>query len=163
MASKSVLGSLVQTARIACTQGSADAFATARLETGISTASRYGWLLDRVDFVVAGLNAYVATADADFTAQIVQGAVPTGTVAFTSPDLIAYCSVSTAGIAAAVAPVAFSNIYRWDAPENYVVVDPSLHITLDSSNQGTLTCTAIIHYYPVELSELDILRMIALR
>lgn len=163
MASRSILGSLVQVARVQVTQGGADAFATTRLETGISTASRYGWLIDRVEFTTSGVYSYVATNDSFFRAQIVQGATPTASLNPTDVDFVCEHFESIAGIAAAVAPVVIPDQRIWMAPENYVIVDPSIHLTIDSTNVGTLTVDALIFYYPVELAELDLLRMIALR
>jgi hypothetical protein len=165
MAGKSVLGSLVQMASITVTQGSADAFATAELQTGISTASRYGWLIDRVEFQIqAGVTAFPVTADGDYEIQLVQGSVPTALLAFTDANLVANNKRGFVGTAAAAVAYTFDLKDMWMAPENLVIVDPSVHIAIDSANSGVALVGSLrIYYYPVELSELDILRMIALR
>lgn len=163
--SSSVLGALVQTATLAVTQGSADAFATVELATGISTAAKFAWLIERVEFAVsAGIVAAPQTADCDLIIQIAQGVVPAALKTPDDDDLICEWRSLMPGIASAVNAYLLPGGYTWWAPENFVVVDPALHLIVDSSATAVAnTGYARIFYYPVELSELDILRMIALR
>lgn len=161
----SVLGALVQVANLAVTQGGNDAFATVELATGISTAAKFAWLIERIEFAVsAGIVAVPQTADADLIVQIVQGTVPASLLTPDDDNLICEWRNIFPGIAAAVNQYFFPGQYTWFAPENFVVVDPSIHLSVDSTLTGVAnTGYARVYYYPVELSELDILRMIALR
>lgn len=165
MASKSVLGALVQVATLQVTQSAADAFVSGQLSTGISTASRYGWLLDRVVLDIS-TNAVAApqTSDVDITMQLYQGPAVTSVLAFDIDDLVCMYRVVVPGIAAAVNAYTLPVQSTWDAPENFVLVDPLLNLLIDSTSTGvSLVGTARVFYYPVELSEMDILRLIAQR
>lgn len=163
--SGSDLGSIVQLATINVVQGSADAFATTELQTGISTAARYGWMIERVEFAVsAGFVAAPQTADVDLIMQIVQGQTPVALLPPDDMDLVCEWRNLIPGIAAAVDAYLFPGGFTWWAPENLVIVDPTLYLSIDSSASAVAnTGYARIYYYPVELSELDILRMLAQR
>ena len=161
----SVLDSLVQSAVVSVLQGSADAFATSQLATGISTAARYGWMIQSIDFAwSAGIVATPQTADADAIIQITQGSTKAALVSPVDVDLVAEWRQCFPGIAAAVNAYQLPIQFRWQAPENLVIVDPVLNLLVDSTLTGVAnTGYAKIWYYPVPISELDILRMIALR
>lgn len=161
----SILDSVVQSAVVSVTQGSADAFATAQLATGISTASKYGWMIQAIDFSwSAGIVATPQTADADAIIQITQGSTKAALVSPVDVDLIAEWRQCFPGIAAAVNAYVMQLSMRWNAPENFVVVDPVLNLLVDSTATAVAnTGYAKIWYYPVAINELDILRMIALR
>lgn len=162
---RSILGSLPQYVSASVTQGSADAFATTRIETGISTAAQYAWMLDRVEFYLNPVAfAGTAGADSDIQIQLAQGAVPTAVLTPTDPNLICRSSFS---IVAQGTPAALQMIpgeFTWTAPENFVIVDPSIHLLVDSS---ATTLSNVVYtriwYWPVQVSEMDLLRMIALR
>jgi len=161
----SILDSVVQSAVVSVLQGSADAFATAQLATGISTASKYGWMIQRIDFAwSAGIVATPQTADADAIIQICQGSAKAALVTPVDVDLVAEWRQAMPGIAAAVNAYALPLQFQWNAPENLVIVDPVLNLLVDSTSTGVAnTGYAKIWYYPVAINELDILRMIALR
>ena len=163
---RSALGSLPQFVTAAVTQGSADAFATTRIETGISTAARYAWMIDRVEFFydLATMAAAIAGANSG-EVQIVQGAVPTALVSPTSADFVC-CSrfVNRSDGTEANFQTILPLRDEWVAPENFVVVDAAIHLSIDSTATGqSLTHVIRLWYWPVELSEMDILRMLALR
>lgn len=156
---------IVQLAQLALTQGSADAFVTGQIATGISTGARFGWLIDRVEFVVGvGIAAAPQTADCEFSAQLGQGAAPAALYSSVSTDLICERRVALPGIAAAVNAYAIELAWSWKAPDNYVVVDPLLNVAFDSTATAVANTLATrVYYYPIAITELDILRLIALR
>ena len=162
---RSVLGSLPQYATAIATQASADAFATTRIETGISTASKYAWMLDRIEFFyrVADVTTWIAGA-CSIEAQVAQGATPAALVTPDSSDFICCDRIYNRSDGTEANFQTLQLRSDWTAPENFVVVDPSLNFSIDSTATGAsnvVTCR--IWYWPVELSEMDILRMLALR
>ena len=162
---RSALGSLPQFVVASATQGSADAFVTTRIETGISTAARYAWMIDRVEFFLAlgSIDAW-ANADSSFEAQITQGSAPAAIVAATSTDFICCRRLYKAADGTPASAQFVAPDLTWSAPENLVVVDPSLNLNVDSTATAVANVVvARIWYWPVELSEMDILRMLALR
>ena len=161
----SIIDSVVQTAVASVLQGSADAFATAQIATGISTAAKYGWMIQRVEFSVSsGIVATPQTADADCIIQLSQGATKAAVLTPVDVDLIAEWRFCLPGIAAAVNAYYLPLSYRWEAPENTVIVDPTLNLLFDTTLTGVANTGYVkIFYYPVAINELDILRMIALR
>lgn len=165
MSRGSILDKLVQQARILATQGSADAFVTAQLSTGISTAARYGWMIHQVDFTLAvAVAAAPQTSDCDVVMQLTQGEEAAALQASSAAAVIAERRIAIPGIAAAVNAYALDLVFSWKAPPNYVIVDPTVNLAVDSSNTSVAnSVTAVIHYFPVQLDELDILRLIALR
>jgi len=165
MARSSILNKLIQQARILATQGSADAFVTAQLSTGISTAARYGWMIHQIDFTLAvGVAAAPQTSDCDVTMQVTQGEEAAALLASSNSNVIAERRMAMPGIAAAVNAYLIDLVWSWKAPPNYVIVDPTVNLAVDSTNTAVAnSVTAVIHYFPIELDELDILRLIALR
>lgn len=161
----SITDRIVQMAQALVTQGAADAFVTAQIATGISTAAKYGWMLERVEFGVnQAIVAAPQTADCDFQCQIGQGVAPASIYPASSADLICERRVAIPGIAAAVNAYPLELYWTWRAPENYVIVDPTLNVVLDSTNTAvanSMICR--VYYYPIQLQELDILRLISLR
>lgn len=161
----SILDSVVQSAVVSVAQASADAFSTAQLATGISTASKYGWMIQAIDFSwSAGIVAAPQTADCDAIIQITQGSTKAALVSPVDVDLVGEWRQCFPGIAAAVNAYVMQLSHRWMAPENFVIVDPVLNLLVDTTATAVAnTGYAKIWYYPVAINELDILRMIALR
>jgi hypothetical protein len=165
MARGSILDKLVQQARILATQGSADAFVTAQLSTGISTAARFGWMIHQIDLTLAvAVAAAPQTSDCDVVMQVTQGEEAAALQGASAAAVICERRIAIPGIAAAVNAYPLELVHSWKAPPNYVIVDPTVNLALDSTNTGVAnSVVAVIHYFPVMLDELDILRLIALR
>lgn len=161
---QSVINALSQFATASATQGSADAFATTRIETGISTAARYGWMIDTVEFYLDVAASGWANADCSAQFQLLQGTVPTAVLAPTSADFI--CEARYAKMADGT-PASTQTIpltSQWKAPENFVIVDPAIHLAIDSTSTNVANTVVVrIFYWPVELSEMDLLRMLSVR
>lgn len=166
MARGSVLGALCQRAVIDVSQGSADAYNFATLQTGISTAARYGWLIERVQFSWFPDTLVAAPQTADWWARA-QLHVGDDMAAITTPTTSTFVcehQIVSAGIASAVNGEIIPTQYTWEAPENFVIVDPTIQLLVDSNATGAVnTAYAEIFYFPIELSEMDILRLIAQR
>lgn len=156
---------IVQSAVASVLQGSADAFVTAQIATGISTGSRFGWMIDSVEFLLKEtVVGAPQTSDCDLEMQLTQGTAPAAIIASSSTDLICERRLALPGIAAAVNAYVIELGWKWKAPDNYLVVDPLLNVVLDSTSTAvTNTLVCRIFYFPVQLQELDILRLIALR
>lgn len=159
----SILENLVQVAHVEVTQGGADAYADVEIATGISTAARYGWMLDRVEMMFGGYDEIVPTADFSFEMALSRGQ-QTAMLDYQDEECICKSRVDGSGTAASTTAFQLVQPFIWQAPPNYVVVDPILTYAIDGdSTGGTFTSQARVWYFPVELQELDILRMIAQR
>jgi hypothetical protein len=160
---KSILSEVIRRAEISATQGSADAFATTVVSTGISTTGNFGWLLKRIEFEVDPDIIVVAPQTADCSLQLqVAAGVQTNLVLPNSNDFVAQMQMCMPGIAASTSAYQLPTQYVWEAPDNLVLVDPDLTLILDSTGTGAANVgTARIYYFPIELNELDILRLIA--
>lgn len=162
---KSILEALVQQVNVTVTQGGADAFAVTTIETGISTAARFGWLIDSVEFHFGtAISATPQTADCD--AQLIltkEQITPTSLITPSDEDYIAGYRLAMPGIAAAVNQYVINLDYKWAAPPNTVVVAPRLQFAIDSSGTTATNVGYVrVNYFPMELSEMDLLRLIAL-
>lgn len=163
---KSVIGTLIRDFNAQLTQSGADVFVTGATETGISTQANFGILVDRVEFSLSPLLLSQATPAVDVEARIalLHGDTPTvNTILdYSNDDLIALASFTIQGVAASTSDVYMPANWTWIAPPNYVVVAEQLHFVLDTTNTGQANVGAYrIFYTPIELSELDVLRLLS--
>jgi len=142
---------------IALTQGSADAFVQGSLVTGIDSDEGVAWLLKRVDMnfpAAAGLQAM--SADAEIHWSLTRDS-KTAIAGLDDRDCILadgfFLSLTTSG------QVAVPAQWIWHPPEGTIVVEPTIYAQLDSTASGlALQATMRLHYEPVKVSELEILR-----
>ena len=161
---KSILSEVIRRAEISATQASADAFAATVISTGISTTGNFGWLLKRIEFEVDPdiIVAAPQTADCSLQLQVAAGVQQSNPLLPNSNDFVAQMQMCMPGIAASTSAYSLPTQYVWEAPDNLVLVDPDLTLILDSTGTGAVNVgTARIYYFPIELNELDILRLIA--
>ena len=137
MMARSALGSLAQYVTAIATQASADAYRTVRIETGISTAAKYAWMIDRVEFFweYTAVKAWIAGA-CDAEAQLTQGNVPQALIAPDEADFICRSVIvnRSDGTEANFQTLMLRD--EWQAPENFVVVDPAIQISRDRNATG---------------------------
>ena len=160
MARTSIMNTLVQASVNKVTQGSADAFAYDTIQTGMSTSSRYGWLIHSIGFMVGNIGA-VASADGYFRVQVVKNEETSSLVDSADNDLIYEWGTSVIAAGTPANLFTFGLNHYWEAPPGLLVVNPQLSLLIDSDATGlTMSATARIYYYPTEVSEMDMLRLI---
>lgn len=161
MATKSIMDTLVQFASVEITQGAADALITGQVSTGISTAATYGWMIDKIEFDIATLTAIPLATDQDIRIQVARGA-QTAFLDFDDDDVICQWQTFIPTIAGSVGNPVFQMPYVWIPPTNYVVANPIITVLMDSTSTGiALVGRCRFFYFPVKMSELDLLRILA--
>jgi len=163
---ESILNKVILNAGVSATQGSADAFVAAALQTGMSPASRFGWKIEKVEIELdVGLAAAPQTSDCNVEVALTQTAEDPTSIAphVATPRVICKRSLILPGIAAAVNAYAVEGLWVWVPPPNFVVVASQLWLELDSANTGVANVASCrIFYFPIQLSEIDILRLNAI-
>jgi hypothetical protein len=156
---KTIMNELVQAASVTVTQGGADAFVNSAIQTGISTLGNFGWLLHRVDYTIRTAAAGIqgVSADAEIQVQLCRK-TQTAIIDFEDQDLLMdqqfALSLTTSG------QVWIPESHVWYPPDNMVVVDPEISVSVDSDATGlTLVVDTRVYYFPVSMSQMDILRL----
>lgn len=151
---------LNRTARVRCTQASADAFAQASLSTGLSAATPTGMLIKQVMIDLPGVTAVSALA-ADFGLEF----TITRSSKSAIPNLNDADCVMRYGIAAllvtsglAIMPCTFF----FPQESGQLIVQDTLYFQVDSNGIGTaLSVDFLVDYEFVSLKEIEFLRLLA--
>lgn len=161
MATKSITDTLVQFASVEVTQGAADALITGTVNTGISTAATYGWMIEKMEYDIATMTAIPLATDQDIRIQVARGS-QTAFLDFDDDDVICQWQTFIPTIAGSVGNPVLQMPYIWIPPTNYVVANPTITLLMDSTGTGlALVGRLRIFYFPVKMSELDLLRILA--
>jgi len=140
------------------TQGGADTFAAATVETGLTVDGKAGWQIN--SFKAFSTALYLAAAT-DYLSSCVLATIATSTL-MTSDDEIArlaWAVANTAGVAVAYPIEPIKDILL---TEPRVTVQPEIYVHASSVTTGVTNSFYFeIEYEIVKLSDLEVLRLLA--
>jgi len=132
------------------TQGSADAFATAEIATGLANAN-LGYRVRGIQFSFPG----PVEVDSDIVIQLARR-TPTAALGFSDRTLLwsfaRYVKLTTSGI------FVYDNPVIWTIPKDMelIIVEDPIHILVDSSSTGLANvASARVYYEEVKLTALE--------
>jgi len=153
---------LVQRYAVALTQSGADAASAVEIDTGISTAAAFGWMIERIELVIADLLTIPLATDQDIHFQVHKGPSQGAFLAPTDNDVVWDWKLMVPTIAGSVGNPVIESPAVFLPPPNLVVVNPTLTLRVDTTGTGlTSTFYGVIYYTPITVSELDLLRLLA--
>jgi len=159
----STLDALVQMTQFDLVQAAADGVAVVEVDTGISTAATFGWLIDRIEFHLADtLEGIPLATDQQIRLQLARGPSTGVFLPVSNDDMICDFLVMLPTIAGSVGNPVLTSPLVWVPPDNYVIASPTVTARLDTAGTGlTETYGCRIFWFPIEMSELDLLRILA--
>jgi len=138
------------------TQGGADAFAQAALQTGLEGQTRIGWKVLGLDFEIPRIPGIMAATNIELAlSRRTKAAMPN----ITDLDVIKKIKLGEEGTTSGL--MATTNIINWVPDGEVIIVEPSLYFLVDS-NATTLTQTVYfrLEYELVTLTEVERLSLL---
>jgi hypothetical protein len=154
---------LIQRFAVTLTQGGADAAIASEIDTGISTAAAFGWLIERVELFLPDLTTIPLATDQEIRLQVHSGPSQGAFLVDTDNDVLCDLKLTMPTVAGSVGNPVIMSPWIYVPPGNRVIVNPTITCRLDTAGTGlTATYIAAIYYTPISISELDLLRMLAI-
>lgn len=151
---------LSQRAIVTATQGSANAFVSATLNTNLSPQDSYAWAIQRISYQLYDSTVFSAIAgDADWQVALAKQTKASMPL-ISDPDILYEDSLAIAFTTSGQMGIPL--VSRTDMPPGVILVGGQAYLLFDSSGLGSAASIVMaIDYEVIKLSEVDFLRLLA--